>query len=520
MFSSGSLLVLNIIKACFSSFCLRLIRCLCNADNPKFLRSKKENGSAAVYVLAMLPAMILSFAYVYNSYQLSNEKIRLQNTADAVAYSVGAISSKDLNFKAYTNRAMVANQVAIAQGVSLQSWVRFVEKSVDNLDRITRFIPYIGAAVRYVRTVINYIEQYLGEYIMPAYLAILDAANTAYSGAQSAMHVLTVAMAMDTFVDVAQANDPGVDTGLSLSSGFSAASFVSQHNGFTERIDPDSRERVGGRAAYRMDEFRDVTLRSRDRFSSGSSRNYHLAGINNFLFRIPKAGGTNLLRSSGNSNSRGNYYTWQALDTLSLDTRRFSRFRWRWREAALGWGGAQATDQDNGLRFSEQRRERYYRTNSRAARNLDRSRQGRYSSAHGRDDLMENVGNYGGLRNYYDLSDIGLLEDGPEVIVLLEKPNGRNEVKTLGDMNTIPAGSQLDLEEYGSLHRNRMVASSKAVVYFSRPSDLWRRRGATDGFGRGAVGTEYGNLYNPFWQPKLNKITTTEALAISAAVGL
>src|SRR4051812_17433263 len=56
--------------------------------------------------------------------QLTTEKMRLQNTADAAAYSAAVAQARDYNFTAYTNRAMIANQVAMAQLVGLTSWVR------------------------------------------------------------------------------------------------------------------------------------------------------------------------------------------------------------------------------------------------------------------------------------------------------------------------------------------------------------------------------------------------------------
>jgi hypothetical protein len=45
--------------------------------------------------------------------------MELQNAADGVAYSVAIPEARDLNFMAYTNRAMVANEVAIGQAVGL-----------------------------------------------------------------------------------------------------------------------------------------------------------------------------------------------------------------------------------------------------------------------------------------------------------------------------------------------------------------------------------------------------------------
>ena len=63
--------------------------------------------------------------FLFNTGQLTREKTKLVNTADAVAYSAGVMNARALNFEAYTNRAMLANTVAIAQLVSLSSWVQY-----------------------------------------------------------------------------------------------------------------------------------------------------------------------------------------------------------------------------------------------------------------------------------------------------------------------------------------------------------------------------------------------------------
>ena len=60
--------------------------------------------------------------YLFSTAQLANQKTKLQNTADAAAFSSGVLQARDYNFAAYTNRAMIANHVAMAQFVSLDSW--------------------------------------------------------------------------------------------------------------------------------------------------------------------------------------------------------------------------------------------------------------------------------------------------------------------------------------------------------------------------------------------------------------
>lgn len=74
--------------------------------------------------LVTVGVVILLMFSMYSIGQQSIAKIKLQNTADAAAYSAAVAQARDYNFSAYTTRAMVANQVAVAQFVGLASWGR------------------------------------------------------------------------------------------------------------------------------------------------------------------------------------------------------------------------------------------------------------------------------------------------------------------------------------------------------------------------------------------------------------
>lgn len=87
-----------------------------------------------VFTLVFGAAAGLITLLLFNSGLLANAKTRLQNAADAGAYSAGVLQARDHNFSAYTNRAMVANQVAVVQLVSLKS---FLEDAADTHDRLS-----------------------------------------------------------------------------------------------------------------------------------------------------------------------------------------------------------------------------------------------------------------------------------------------------------------------------------------------------------------------------------------------
>lgn len=85
----------------------------------------RQQGQAAVFTLVFMAALLVGIALMYNSGRLSLTKMHLQNTADSAAYSGAVLLARDYNFSSYANRAMVANQVAIAQMVGLASFAQF-----------------------------------------------------------------------------------------------------------------------------------------------------------------------------------------------------------------------------------------------------------------------------------------------------------------------------------------------------------------------------------------------------------
>jgi len=289
----------------------------------------RQSGSVLVYCLGVLVLIVLSVSYSFNASRISGEKTRLQNTADAAAYSVAAVETRDLNFKSYTNRAMVASQVALAQSVSLISWARFVTRFAENISMVTSAFPplrvfftavskgisvamkSVEVAVRLAINAINFIEQTL-------------------SIAQMSHHVGTLAMAEDIFNEVVKRNDPDVDRSISLSSAPFIGAYLKGHATFTKRYSPNKVTRtnkarkwngVYGEHKKRMDEFRLVTLESRDLFSK--NRTYDWVGSFTVLpkhtkLKIRKTGGSELTGSARSPGKLGSYYTWSAMDTMSV----------------------------------------------------------------------------------------------------------------------------------------------------------------------------------------------------------
>tara|TARA_R110002111_G_scaffold87838_1_gene137291 strand:- start:619 stop:2817 length:2199 start_codon:yes stop_codon:yes gene_type:complete len=86
--------------------------------------TRKQKGQAMVFSLLFFAVAIMTLLILYNQGQLVKNRVQLENAADAAVYSQAKLAARNLNFIAYTNRAMVANEVSIGQMVALLSWVK------------------------------------------------------------------------------------------------------------------------------------------------------------------------------------------------------------------------------------------------------------------------------------------------------------------------------------------------------------------------------------------------------------
>ena len=469
---------------------------------------KYQKGQAIVYLVAFIGVISLAVAYAFNSFQVVNEKTRLQNTVDAAAYSVAMVEAKDLNFKAYTNRAMVANQVAIAQAVSVVSWIRFLDVSAENIATITSWIPVVGAITSAISEAVAGVKEVL-EPAMQAMATGLDVVITLLEESQHLMHAATLVIADETLKEIVNKNDPDVDTSISLGDVYLMSEFVGKHNSFTSRFDPEVvRKRSGGTKKYnrnkaRMDNFRSITMNSVDGFVR--RRDDDIPGIPNvnllvFQAELRRGGGTSLVGEA----SHAQYGSWIAMDTLSVHTRNwrcsFSGCGWRsWREVfPVGWGAAKNARSEEDIEFDNHRSAANYRNSWDRNRTASRTASSEYSDA-------SEVGNYLGLRAFYDLAVDGLLTKGPGIKLVLSKPDEKLRTTKQIGVNT----GSLDIEKYGGLEGNNIASFAAATSYFARRNDA-------SNVSRPSSIREYANAYNPYWRAKLEKVSDTEKIKLQA----
>jgi len=81
-----------------------------------------QSGQTMVFALVFIVVILIGVIILFNTGQLTRNKMEVQNAADAAAYSAAILTARELNFMAYTNRAMVANQVTLGQFAAFESW--------------------------------------------------------------------------------------------------------------------------------------------------------------------------------------------------------------------------------------------------------------------------------------------------------------------------------------------------------------------------------------------------------------
>ncbi len=419
-------------------------------------------------IFVLLGAAVATF-YLFNTGQMTAEKTKLVNTADAVAYSAGVMHARALNFEAYTNRALVANEATIAQMVSISSWLEYSEQHVDRVPVMMCYygsytpIPVWLATARYAPlcyALSNYVGAYAVELADEAFngsgagAAMVFAAETAKAELkimQSTAALGLVPARSAVMREVADANyqdigNVSVDT-LPLKDNwthFDGGSFISKHTG-------NERRRM-------RDVIVDVVNRDdfvRDR--SWSDKSPWPCSIP--IGEANRTGGTRL----------NGYDSWEANDNASYRVRelKLRGFSLRCRTTAtysLGSGN---------LRTSSTQGQQWY---------------------------------YSGVPDFYELSDAALgysaASGGPRLQFSIRLTRANGDTRTTGNASGIKPTGRLD--RFDSAAAGGVLAAvATSEVFFDHQQE------------NGNV--ELGSLFNPYWQVHL---VSNPAAVTAAALGL
>lgn len=476
------------------------------------IAKRHQRGQALIFGLFVLISGLAALFFFFNVGQLAREKTKLVNTADAVAYSAGVVHARALNFNAYSNRALMANEVLIAQMVSLSSWAGYVESWANNLPAIHPECvaaaqgSWVGAA-----GLINFGPDYLlgcallqqanqNDLVQPAVILTRGGTQAVIQTSELNKAAILVAQGLlnpwgaaaeraGVMNAVASANYQGDGSvSVDLLSPTLPDDWLRMRDA-SNSVTPFVRQYPDNERAR----FRDVTLAAANtdefiRQRSWTSRSWlpEPGCLSVFRWRqneVRRRGGTELL----------GFDEWQAVDTQSLHENFRRKTSCRQREIPTGVGGEESfqNNQDAG------------------AASFGRSRNDN-SAAHSQA-LSASTGSamgYRGLPNYYDLNQIWLSDrpnDEPTLLHGVRLTRNRTDLRTTdGNTGQIRTQATSRIGAYDSaVAGGEMAAASASEVFFERPPGLNGRPsdnlfGASSGRPR-----ELGSLFNPYWQVRL-----------------
>lgn len=458
----------------------------------------RQQGQALIYGIFVLMGGLAALFFMFNTGQLSVEKTKLVNTADAVAYSAGIMHARALNFDAYTNRALIANEVMIAQLVSMASWSSYTDKHARNVPPLNCFssfsVPVVLGLVSYEAACLAVTPRMVARGISSMdtglqaaareMTAMTEVAKTLLQASQGAMLVSLKGARTRVMQQVADENYAGdgsvrVDS-IALADDFflfGGAPLIELYSGPDRQRFKD----VAVEAAYR-----DSFVKER-RWTSRSPWPCIVGHGADFKRR----GGTEMIGMD----------EWKAMDTGSIHPWhfRFSLFSSGCRddgELPLGYASQAAANGAHGV-IGDGDAGYGGSNDNRGAKAMASSMDWDYSGLPKFFELKRAALDYSPSNPDPDKRDV-------RVTFSIRLTRAKSAMKTSDGASVIKPSGALELYQGSEAHRV-LAAVSTSEVFFERPD----HPGGPD---------ELASLFNPFWQVRLSS-TPAATVAIASALG-
>ncbi|MGB0865505.1 MAG: pilus assembly protein TadG-related protein [Granulosicoccaceae bacterium] len=485
-------------------------------------------------------ALLLGLFLVFNTSQLSSNKQRLNNAADAAAYSTAVFQARTLNSIAYANRAMVANQVFIGQMVSLENYLNYWQVTSRNLS----YIPYINIIAAPVNQAVQSIQTAtegatalaIGEAkITNEIISLAQIASAEFAGK---------AGLLETAYEVAKANDDRIE--------FTAEGVIALGIAAEEWI------KVVQKQESNEDLVRKAMMinRSRDSFTETRGYSQRLLPILSAVLKLDLVkGGETALTWKENGNNVD--FSWQSTDALTFKIYNRFKLRNKTKKIPVGWskrylsqdGNKETCDEDYSGLFGSFFNSRPHSAEEMAAieeeLEFDEENEERPELKEGEagplelpsywdytgeacnkmlndihytaeslaiyeqyDSVGANSGNkqtLGEIQPFYELTDRSNKDPRFPIVISIyysdEDVGTSSTIDKLGSEHPQTDGKEISL---GMFHQkeempmNQLSAIAKAEVFFRRPEQrVSGKYGATDN------DDEFANVWNPYWGARL-----------------
>ncbi|WP_375758210.1 pilus assembly protein [Corallococcus exercitus] len=188
----------------------------------RILRRLRRDERGQAMVLGVVVMLVLAVT-IMTSVGIGRgvyEKIKLQDAADAQAYSLAVKEARAYNFLAYTNRAMIVHYSAMLTVMSYVSHAVYLDRTIGVAAKYLQYIPGIGAVFAAVSAAIKAWKVTV-ETVSRLLIPVLTALNIALWLAQEAMLTGTL---FDLYTtqghgNVISGTDPRADVTADMDSG-------------------------------------------------------------------------------------------------------------------------------------------------------------------------------------------------------------------------------------------------------------------------------------------------------------
>ncbi|HVL54907.1 MAG TPA: pilus assembly protein TadG-related protein [Burkholderiaceae bacterium] len=418
-------------------------------------RRRGQQGQVLVLAFALLLIAALLMITMFSAGQVVIAKQRLVGATDAAALSAATWRARVLNYHAYANRAIVANEVAIAQAVTLSAWSKYFRTFTDNAAQISSAFPPVYAVLRAVAEAAaasDEAAQWAARIEVPARGAADIGYKEILQRSQEILHLTAGGFGLSAVAtEIVRASDRDFFA-WTLSDGGAFA-------GFTRRYDSDEdRQRL-----------KELVLASLDPFVAGPRSADLPRPFPPGCLPLPR------LRKRGTTELTPDLERWEAVDTISLHVGRLRLFGCRDGEVLpLGWGAAEADAVGTGALIASGGGV----TINPAALQLAEQE-------------LESHRPFAGIARVRELSeDVMAASRYPSSrVAVVARHRGARVATALN--RALAAGRVLARDEFAPGDGGRYLwALSSAEVYFRRPPGPQHR-------------LELPSLYNPYWQARL-----------------
>ena len=436
--------------------------------------------------------MVGALIVVFNVGQTTNAKMRAMNAADAAAYSGALWEARTLNLQAYLNRAMVANEVAIAQSVSLRSWIDYLKRFINNIDDVSFWIPGWGEVATAIADALTETDVVTQE-VLPVAESALRLLDTATFDAEVVVNASGSVVAANLASGVAKSNGAQMSAGgdaLMVRNALQWTNFTQTYSKSTGVVPSDGRTRL-----------RAVTLDSRDGFTQ--TRDFKVGGPW-VEFEFKKQGGTDLL----------GFDSWKGLDSSQLDTVYIPIKGWKVK-VPIGWGGAQAYSTEQ-LGYGQNGTGNDWTS-------IDGKLAVKVSDTSPNAAAFDGAASATAFPNYRDIANMNQLP-APKRVADVHLPFAVEVLINKAAVNTsdnmgadsmqhpttvLPDGTVIDHHSNFASGDKGVFALAQACVRFSRPYGATR-----------IGGLEYPSLFNPYWRASLATTSKADRLYADSFKGI